>query len=40
MRVGAWKVFEYERFVMVSVSLLGYRFKAGSVGADRVDELV
>ena len=36
-QVGDWKVFEDECFMMVIVSVLGDRFKVGSVGAYRVE---
>ena len=38
-RVGAWKVSEDKRFVMVIVAVLGDRFEEGGVGARREDEL-
>ena len=38
-QIGAGKVFGDERFVMVSVFALGDRFKAGNVGAHRVEEI-
>ena len=39
VQIGAGKVFGDERFVMVSVFALGDRFKAGNVGAHRVEEI-
>ena len=39
MRVGAWKVSEDKRFVMVIVAVLGDRFEEGRVGVRREDEL-
>ena len=39
VQIGAGKVFGDERFVMVSAFALGDRFKAGSVGAHRVEEI-
>jgi hypothetical protein len=38
-QVGDWKVFEDECFMVVIVSVLGDRFKVGSVGAYRVEGL-
>ena len=38
-RVGAWKVSEDKRFVMVIVAVLGDRFEEGGVGARSEDEL-
>ena len=39
VQIGAGKVFGDERFVMVSAFALGDRFKSGSVGAHRVEEI-
>ena len=39
VQIGAGKVFGDESFVMVSAFALGDRFKAGSVGAHRVEEI-
>jgi hypothetical protein len=36
-QVGDWKVFEDECLMVVIVSVLGDRFKVGSVGAYRVE---
>lgn len=39
VQIGAGKVFGGEHFVISTAFALGDRFKAGSVGAHRVDEL-
>ena len=38
-QVGDWKVFGDECFMVVIVSVLGDRFKGGSVGAYRVERV-